>query len=992
MNSATGGGFDQLDGGDGIDTGLMQWGDAAGPVQFDGSNSQALNAVLVSGVQRTTITRVERYQIWTGAGDDLITAGDLNDRIDGGAGNDVLNGRGGDDLLTGGLGANTLDGGGGVDTVTYAAATAGVAVNLGVLTGQNTGGAGTDTLAGIENVIGSNHADILTGDAGDNHLQGGAGADILRWSAGADILDGGATTGAADTDTVSFVTATAGVTISLAVTGAQAVNGSATTLVGIENLIGSNFADTLTGDDGANFLEGGEGNDFLNGGGGVDTASYALASAGVVIDLTISGPMNTVGAGVDTLVQIENVTGSGFNDVLTGGNLGNLLDGGGGNDWIDGGLGVNTILGGAGDDYLISRDGIEAFNGGTGFDTLSYEFSDVAVVLAYNHQVGPNNSWTDTYSDIERFIGSRFNDTMEANGHLMGGEGDDLLTASGSSNLDGGAGDDRLIGGMGDDILNGGAGIDTAVYTSSSSGGVTVDLAISTAQAVGQSRGNDTLISIENITGTVLNDTLGGDGAANVLDGGEGHDELRGAGGDDTLIGGLGNDSFYGGDGIDTASFAGADRAVAVSLGFDGGWHNTGVGTDRLFDVENLIGSAFGDVLYGGVGANALYGGGGADLLRGDLGDDRLDGGSSLDVASYTGATSGVTLDLRISGAQNTGGAGFDTLVSIEGLIGSDHADVLTGDAGSNLIRGGAGDDTIDGGTGFDIADYVDAAAAVTIDLRLATRQDTGGSGQDLLISIEDVYGSDFNDILIGAAGDNYLFGGDASDVLYGLGGDDVLDGGGSNGTAPDYLFGGAGDDVYYVESSLTGPLDLVYEGGSNPDLMAGADDFDAILSYGTFFWDYYGVGEVLSIQRAAGSQMVGGTNSQEIYGGAGGDQIIAYGGSNRVDAGAGADAISFGLYGLSESFDGANTLVLKAGSGMDYVYEFESGVDKIDLTAFNFGITGAQVLAQAVNVDNAGTANDYCYFYLTNAGGVDNFLVLMGLLSNQLSAGDFVT
>ena len=95
----------------------MQWGDAAGSVQFDGSNSDALNAVLVSGVQRTTITRVERYQIWTGASDDLITGGDFGDLLDGGGGNDVLNAGGGDDVIIGGLGSNALNGGAGVDTL-----------------------------------------------------------------------------------------------------------------------------------------------------------------------------------------------------------------------------------------------------------------------------------------------------------------------------------------------------------------------------------------------------------------------------------------------------------------------------------------------------------------------------------------------------------------------------------------------------------------------------------------------------------------------------------------------------------------------------------------------------------------------------------------------------------------------------------------------------------------------------------------------------------
>jgi hypothetical protein len=110
------------------------------------------------------------------------------------------------------------------------------------------------------------------------------------------------------------------------------------------------------------------------------------------------------------------------------------------------------------------------------------------------------------------------------------------------------------------------------------------------------------------------------------------------------------------------------------------------------------------------------------------------------------------------------------------------------------------------------------------------------------------------------------------------------------------------------------------------------------------------------------------------------------------VDAGAGADAISFSLYGLDESYRGANTVVMKAGSGADYVYDFRSGTDHIDLTAFHFGITGQQVLDQAINVDNAGTADDYSYFYLTSAGGVDNYIVFMGLLSSQLQASDFIT
>lgn len=86
-----------------------------------------------------------------------------------------------------------------------------------------------------------------------------------------------------------------------------------------------------------------------------------------------------------------------------------------------------------------------------------------------------------------------------------------------------------------------------------------------------------------------------------------------------------------------------------------------------------------------------------------------------------------------------------------------------------------------------------------------------------------------------------------------------------------------------------------------------------------------------------------------------------------------------------------ATTTFIGPGAGLKYVWGFQSGKDHVDLSAFNFGITGSQVLVQAVNVDQPGTANDYCYFYLTNAGGVDNYVIFMGQLSSQLQASDFV-
>ncbi|WP_335943647.1 retention module-containing protein [Pseudomonas sp. G166] len=126
-----------------------------------------------------------------GNGDNTLNAGDGNDILSAGSGNNTLHGGAGDDLLYSGTGNDLLDGGTGNDTVSYAHATAGVTVNLGLLAAQNTVGAGTDTLAGIENLVGSNFNDTLTGDGASNRINGGLGHDVLNGGGGDDLLIGG---------------------------------------------------------------------------------------------------------------------------------------------------------------------------------------------------------------------------------------------------------------------------------------------------------------------------------------------------------------------------------------------------------------------------------------------------------------------------------------------------------------------------------------------------------------------------------------------------------------------------------------------------------------------------------------------------------------------------------------------------------------------------------------------------------------------------------
>ncbi|MNO42448.1 Bifunctional hemolysin/adenylate cyclase precursor [compost metagenome] len=158
----------------------------------DGHNGSAVGDITISYQDGHTLTGTAAADtLLAGDGDDILDGGDGNDVLSGGAGNDQLHGGMGNDLLIGGLGNDVLEGGEGNDTASYANAGSAVTVNLGVATPQNTGGAGVDTLQSIENLVGSNHDDTLTGDGNANIIYGGLGNDFLNGGGGDDVLIGG---------------------------------------------------------------------------------------------------------------------------------------------------------------------------------------------------------------------------------------------------------------------------------------------------------------------------------------------------------------------------------------------------------------------------------------------------------------------------------------------------------------------------------------------------------------------------------------------------------------------------------------------------------------------------------------------------------------------------------------------------------------------------------------------------------------------------------
>ncbi|HEX9891923.1 MAG TPA: phosphodiester glycosidase family protein [Actinomycetota bacterium] len=355
-----------------------------------------------------------------------------SETVTGTPGNDVLCALGGDDVLEGGLGHDVIRGGGGTDTASYAGASGGVTVDLSETGPQDTG-AGTDTLAGIENLTGSPRNDVLTGNGGPNVLTGGPGNDIL--------------TGGGGTDTASYADASGGVTVDLSETGPQDTGAGTDTLGGIENLTGSPQDDVLTGNGGPNVLIGGEGGDSLTGGAGTDTASYA--SSTIPVQASLAAGSATSGAWTDTLDGIENLIGGSAGDTLTGSDAGNRLEGGPGSD---------TLAGLGGNDLLIGGDGDDTLDGGDGHDRLLGEGGS-------DHLAGGGGDDDLTGgSASDHLDGGSGDDTLAGGGgddHLEGGPGRDRLAGdSGNDRLEGGDGADRLYGGSGEDILLGEAGGD----------------------------------------------------------------------------------------------------------------------------------------------------------------------------------------------------------------------------------------------------------------------------------------------------------------------------------------------------------------------------------------------------------------------------------------------------------------------------------------------------------------------------------------------------
>ena len=389
-------------------------------------------------------------------------------------------------------------------------------------------------------------------------------------------------------------------------------------------LVGTAEDDVISSFGADDVLVGGSGADTLLGGDGNDTASYFTSNGAVNVNLGTNEHTGADATG-DSLVSIENLVGSNFDDSLVGDNENNELSGGLGIDILSGGAGADLLHGGTGGDFL---------DGGTANDDVAVYFDSdagISVSLA-NDTASGGHAEGDELDNIEFVDGSLFDDFIQGDeqGNRLGGLfGEDILLGEG--------GDDVLLGGNSADLIDGGSGIDTSDYTASLEG-VSVNLETGESR-FGEAEG-DTLISIENLAGSAFDDTLTGDDGANRLTGRDGDDTLIGNGGNDRLVGGEGADHLDGGEGTrDAADYSAATEAVGVDL-IGGGFTGEAEG-DTFSGIEFVVGSDYHDTILaddginrinGGDGCDVIFGRGGNDILLGEAGDDILNGGEGNDV------------------------------------------------------------------------------------------------------------------------------------------------------------------------------------------------------------------------------------------------------------------------------------------------------------------------------------------------------------------------
>ncbi|MFC5344873.1 DUF4214 domain-containing protein [Brevundimonas staleyi] len=593
--------------------------------------------------------------------------------------------------------------------------------------------------------------------------------------------------------------------------------------------------------------------------GGVDTFDFSLYSTNQAIDLrqgafsNVGGLRGNVAIAVGTV--IENAIGGSGSDRLFGNSADNLLTGGAGSDIIDGGLGQDTaIFLRPRSEYTITVNGqtVVLRHATEGYDEITnvefLRFSDMTLSVGPTGDIvttGGMRVSGDATNDLMN--GAALADTLSGSGGddvIHGFAGNDVLDGgTGADRLFGGDGDDTLIGGLGDDILDGGAGMDLVSYADQATA-VTVDLAQGWALRGGE---RDTLISIESVRGSRLNDILIGDAGDNIL---------RGEGGADVMRGGAGNDRFYAGTGgavgtgvdiVKAQSVTNTTRGAAVSMdaafvtgqradidqSFDGRPHATvkatSSGAAEWYAFTATAGGAIiVDIDFAGFDSVIrIYDSSGALLTSnddgaaassgGDLGydtDSALRFSAPADGIYYVEVSAWASSD-PLTTQSPPAGATYTLHVTVPGhpvsftrmgstIFGEDGDDIFYQGSPSDLTGRGAGNDRFDGGSGTDtvVFEYGSYDSFVVTTVDGVTTVIGGGpiaTGTDTFINVEflEFVGQRIalranGPVMLGTSGDDRIIGTQRNDTIEAGAGNDTIYGGAGN----DVLIGGSGSDT----------------------------------------------------------------------------------------------------------------------------------------------------------------------------------------------------
>ena len=541
--------------------------------------------------------------------------------------------------------------------------------------------------------------------------------------------------------------------------------------------------------------------------------------------------------------------------------------------------------------------------------------------------------------------------------------------------------------------------------------------------AYGKEIGVDLLIGVERVEASVGNDRLVGDGFDNELIGGDGNDTLIGNDGDDRLLGGTGEDSLLGGDGNDVINAGAGDDTIAGGTGIDAivfsgnsteylielvsgnTYRITDLVADRdgvdvfssistvvfddvtLFEYQlppagDITGTDGNDILTGGAGSDAFYsyrgndtiqGDDGGDYIVGDAGDDSIDGGDGYDTLDYTNAGSNpIVVDLRNGTVSHRFGEDdfVDQVENVEFFFGTLGNDLFySGESLGARYEPFGGDDTVYGSpNAYDIVSYgltggslkgIEVLFSLTDEGNATVVADPLG-GRDVLISVENIAGSENSDVFLGGAGRQEFADGNpdfspgdpvygAPDLIDGGNGVDRLDVTGPLGVTLDMEATLSEDDVTaFVETTFGGFDALVpetaarlqadltgfYSFSNGAGLTSIARDIEEVVLYRgaddvlggneeANSFDAY-AGEDILKGRGGDDTLDGGLGDDTLDGGSGNDDLRGNDDADRLIGGLGDDYLSGGF--------GADLFVFAAGDGHDTVSDFQVGIDSLDI------------------------------------------------------------